>query len=64
MGLRLHLIALIIFVRACASVARVEADTLLVSFEVRVRSLCGFDFQFFSKQTKRFLIMNFSRWRG
>lgn len=48
MGLRLHLIVLIIFLRASASVvARVEADTLLVSFEVCVRSLCVFNFQFF-----------------
>lgn len=40
--LRLHLIVLIIFSRACAGgVAGVEADTLLVGFELHFRSLCG-----------------------
>lgn len=40
--LRLHLIVLIIFLRACAGgVTGVEPDTLLVGFELHFRSLCG-----------------------
>lgn len=43
MDLRLYLIVLIIFLRACAGgVAGIEADTLLVGFELHFRSFCGF----------------------
>lgn len=46
---------LIIFLRSCASVvARVEADTLRVSFEVHFRSLNAFDFHFFFPNKKYF----------
>lgn len=57
MDLRLHLIVLIIFLRARAGgVAGIEADTLLVGFELHFRFLCGFfGILFFSKHKENFL---------